>query len=136
VQWQVSTDNGANFTNLGGETNTTLTFTTSASQNGYQYRAVFTNNKGTVPTTAAILTIDLTPPTFTSVTGTTLTLGCNPSSGDINAALGTATATDAVSTPTVSANDGSVSSTVCSVHKQEHLPQEMYVVIHQPRQEQ
>jgi hypothetical protein len=56
---------------------------------------------------------DLTAPTLTTG-GTTTTLGCNPSAGDINGALGTATATDACSTPTVSSSDGSVSSTGCS----------------------
>ena len=35
-----------------------------------------------------------------------LTLGCNPSASDINAALGSATATDACSTPTVTSSDG------------------------------
>src|SRR5213075_2573122 len=59
---------------------------------------------------------DLTPPTLT--TGGTVAnganLGCNPTAGDINGALGTASATDACSTPTVSASDGAVSSDGCS----------------------
>ena len=41
------------------------------------------------------------PPAIITTGGTSTTLGCNPSAGDINAALGTATATDACSTPTV-----------------------------------
>ena len=46
--------------------------------------------------------------------GTTTTLGCNPTSGDINGALGTATATDGCGTPTVSAgSDGTVGSNGC-----------------------
>ena len=53
-------------------------------------------------------TSDLTPPIITA-TGTTTTLGCNPSASDINAALGTATATDACSTPTITSTDGSCS---------------------------
>lgn len=57
VQWQVSTDSGVSFTNLSGATNTTLSFTASASQNGYLYRAVFTNGAGTATTTAAKLTV-------------------------------------------------------------------------------
>jgi hypothetical protein len=53
-------------------------------------------------------TFDKTPPTITG-TGTTLTLlNCNPSTADIEAALGTASATDACSTPTVSSTDGLV----------------------------
>ena len=53
-------------------------------------------------------TSDNTPPVITTG-GTTNTLGCNPSAGDINGALGTATATDACGTPTVSPSDGTVS---------------------------
>src|SRR4029453_12107595 len=56
---------------------------------------------------------DLTPPVLTTGGGS-LTLGCNPSAGDINASLGTATATDACGVPTVSSSDGSVSSNGCS----------------------
>src|SRR5213075_348139 len=59
---------------------------------------------------------DLTPPTLT--TGGTVAnganLGCNPTAGDINGALGTASATDACSTPTVTSSDGAVSSEGCS----------------------
>ncbi len=58
-------------------------------------------------------TADVTGPVITTG-GTTTTLGCNPSAGDINGALGTATATDACGVPTVSSSDGSVSSNGCS----------------------
>ena len=47
-------------------------------------------------------TDDLTPPVFTG-NYTDVTLGCNPTA-DINAALGSATATDACGTPTVTFN--------------------------------
>ena len=43
----------------------------------------------------------VTNPPATITTGAVATLGCNPSAADINAALGTATATDACSTPSV-----------------------------------
>lgn len=56
VQWQVSTDNGGSFNNIPGATNTSLTFTTQASDDGHQFRAVFTNSCGTATTTAAVLT--------------------------------------------------------------------------------
>jgi CSLREA domain-containing protein len=56
VQWQVST--GGPFSNIPGATSATLSFTASASQNGNQYRAVFTNSCGSSPTTAATLTIN------------------------------------------------------------------------------
>ena len=61
VQWQVST--GGPFSDISGETNTSLTFTTQLSQSGNQYRAVFTNACGTATTNAATLTV--TCPTIT-----------------------------------------------------------------------
>src|SRR4030095_2154439 len=61
----------------------------------------------------ATWTADVTAPTLTTGGGS-LTLGCNPSAGDINGALGTASATDACSTPTVTSSDGSVQSNGCS----------------------
>jgi hypothetical protein len=58
VRWQVSTD-GTNYNDISGQTTTTLSFTATASQNGYKYRAVFTNPGGSVPTSAATLTVIL-----------------------------------------------------------------------------
>jgi hypothetical protein len=57
VQWQLSTDDGTTWSNLTGATQTTLTFATTATMNGYEYRAVFTNVLGATDTTAARLTI-------------------------------------------------------------------------------
>src|SRR2546427_713052 len=70
VQWQVSTDGGANFSNVSGAgaTSTILGFTTASSQNGYRYRAVFANSAGTATTTAATLTVNTAPPTSGTVT--------------------------------------------------------------------
>src|SRR5204863_132994 len=53
---------------------------------------------------------DTTLPVITA-TGTTLALGCNPTAAQIDAALGSATATDNCSTPTVTSLDGVVSGT-------------------------
>ncbi|HEY6803613.1 MAG TPA: hypothetical protein VI306_08545 [Pyrinomonadaceae bacterium] len=58
VQWQVSSDGGASFSDIAGETNTTLTLTASASNNGNQYRAVFTNLCNVATTSAATLTVN------------------------------------------------------------------------------
>ncbi len=55
---------------------------------------------------------DLTPPVLTTG-GTGTSLGCNPSAGDINGALGTATATDACGAPTISQSDSSITSSGC-----------------------
>jgi hypothetical protein len=58
VQWQVSTDGGVTFVNIAGATSTSLTLTSvTSSQNGYRYRAVFTNSLGSATTTAAVLTV-------------------------------------------------------------------------------
>ena len=73
VQWQVSTDGGANFSDLPGATATTLTFTASLSQNGNRYRAVFTNASGTATSSAALLTVTSTE------TATVLASSQNPS---------------------------------------------------------
>lgn len=61
VQWQVSSNGGGTWTNLAGATSTTLTFVTSATQNGYRYRAVFTNSAGTATTSSATLTVQSAP---------------------------------------------------------------------------
>jgi hypothetical protein len=54
VQWQIST--GGAFANIPGATSTTYTVIAAASENGDQFRAVFTNSAGQVITTAATLT--------------------------------------------------------------------------------
>ena len=62
MQWQVSTNGGATYTAISGATSTTLTLSAvTASQNGYLYRAVFTNGLGTATTTAATLTVRFPP---------------------------------------------------------------------------
>jgi len=71
VQWQVSTDDGQTFADIASATSPTLTFATSANQNGYEYRAVFTPLTGTpsssnpLTSNAAVLTVDsvITQPT-------------------------------------------------------------------------
>src|SRR5438046_1343826 len=57
-------------------------------------------------------TVDAQAPVITA-TGTTLALGCNPSASDINAALGTATATDNCTVGTPTASDSAVTSSGC-----------------------
>ena len=58
VQWQVSSDGGATFSNIIGETNNTLIITRPAvAHSGYKYRAVFSNGGGNTPTSAATLTL-------------------------------------------------------------------------------
>src|SRR5437773_821398 len=83
VQWQVSTNSGATFSNISGATSTTLSFTTALSQSGNQYHAVFTNSAGTAATTAATLTVNAVnqPPTVNAGAAQTITL---PSSATLN----------------------------------------------------
>jgi hypothetical protein len=67
VQWQVSTDGGATFSDLAGATSDTLTVaSTTVGQSGDQYRAVFTNPGGTATTTAAVLTVTPLAPVVTT----------------------------------------------------------------------
>src|SRR5258707_1222827 len=68
VQWQVSTDGGVTFKKVSGATSTTLSFATTSSQNGDQYRAGVTNATGTATTTAATLTVNAAPPASGTVT--------------------------------------------------------------------
>jgi hypothetical protein len=75
VQWQVSTDGGATFADLSGATATTLSVSTASGQNGYRYRAVFTNSLGTATTTAATLTVRFAPVVTTSPVSQSITAG-------------------------------------------------------------
>jgi hypothetical protein len=80
VQWQQSADAGATFTNVPGATATTLAFTATLAQNGYQYRAVFTNSAGSATTTAATLTVTSVPVVVTTnPTNLSVAVGANAS---------------------------------------------------------
>jgi autotransporter passenger strand-loop-strand repeat protein len=77
VQWQVSAAGGP-FTDLAGATSTTLSFASSASQDGNQYRAVFTNSAGSATTSAATLTVTsplAAPVITTNPTSQTVAIG-------------------------------------------------------------
>ncbi|MFM5917119.1 MAG: autotransporter domain-containing protein [Novosphingobium sp.] len=79
VQWQQSTNGGATFTNIAGATSTTLSFTALGSQNGNQFRAVFTNATGSATTTAATLTVSAAPTVTQNPTNQTVNAGGNVS---------------------------------------------------------
>ena len=64
VQWYDSIDGGA-FMALSGATSTTLSFTSTASDDGNVYEAVFTNAVGSATTTAATLDVQTSAPTVT-----------------------------------------------------------------------
>jgi hypothetical protein len=62
LQWQVSTDSGATWTDIPGATASPLTINSASyAQNGYQYRAVWTNSAGQVTSSVATLTVTRYP---------------------------------------------------------------------------
>ncbi len=62
VRWERSTDKGTTFTILSGATSPTLTLTgTKTTEDGYQFRAAWTNLAGTVTTAPATLTVHRAP---------------------------------------------------------------------------
>jgi hypothetical protein len=56
VQWQ-STADGVNWADIAGATSPTYEFVAASGQNGYRYRAVFTNGAGSTASSAATLTV-------------------------------------------------------------------------------
>jgi uncharacterized delta-60 repeat protein len=79
VQWQVSTDNGNTWTPIPGATSDSLSFVASASQNGYQYEAVFTNSVGSVTTSPVTLTVETAPSITTNPSSVTAQAGAQAS---------------------------------------------------------
>ena len=82
VQWQISTNGGVTFTNIAGATAGTYAFVAASSDNGNQYRAVFTNPLGTVNTTAT-LTVNTAPVVTTQPANQTV---CAPANATFTAA--------------------------------------------------
>jgi alpha-tubulin suppressor-like RCC1 family protein/formiminotetrahydrofolate cyclodeaminase len=65
VQWELSTDGGGSWNAIAGATSNTLTIASAKlSENGNQYRAVFTNAAAKATSNAALLTVHV-PPTVT-----------------------------------------------------------------------
>jgi hypothetical protein len=61
VQWQVSTNNGANWADIPGATSTTYGFAALAADNGKQFRAVFSNAGGLATSSTATLAVNSGP---------------------------------------------------------------------------
>jgi hypothetical protein len=55
-QWQVSTDNGATFGNIGGATSASYSFTVVNADQGKRFRVSYSNNYGAVTSSVAMLT--------------------------------------------------------------------------------
>jgi hypothetical protein len=79
VQWQLSTNNGASWSDISGAISTTLTVTApSVAMSGNKYRAVFTNNCGgtaTATSAAATLTVNKLTIVVTPTAGQKKTYG-------------------------------------------------------------
>ena len=69
VQWRVSTDGGATFTDISGANSSTLSFTATSAENGNEYRAHFSNSGGPADSTAATLTVNSPPVAGTDALG-------------------------------------------------------------------
>ena len=57
TEWQVSTDAGADWSDVPNATATTYAMIATAGENGYEYRAVLSNSAGSATTRAATLTV-------------------------------------------------------------------------------
>jgi hypothetical protein len=73
VKWQVKTAS-VDWTDIGGATSATYSFTAALVDQGNQYRAVFNNTAGTATTNPATLTIGVTP-VITSINYMTIPVG-------------------------------------------------------------
>jgi len=77
-QWQVSTDGGANYTNIAAATGTNYTVTAAtAAMNNYRYRIIGTGQCGTTTTTAGILTVNTAPNVTANPVDATVCAGTN-----------------------------------------------------------
>lgn len=89
VQWQVSTDGGMTFVDIDGANETMYSSVASETDNGSQYRAVFTNSEGEAITDVVTLTVsvqDVTPPV---APGVALTEDTGSSASDNLSKIGT-----------------------------------------------
>jgi hypothetical protein len=92
VQWQVN--DGSGWSNISGATNNHYSSTALSSNNGYQYRAIYTNTCGNLTTNAATLTVNanVVPSVSVSASATSICSGATVSFSK--------TATNAGSSPT------------------------------------
>ena len=75
VKWQVSTNNGSSWSDISGATSLTYSFTAQSTDNGKQYRAVFTNVAGSATSDAAVLTVNYAPAVTTQPANQTVNAG-------------------------------------------------------------
>jgi hypothetical protein len=85
VQWQVSTNGGSTWSDIGGATSTEYSFTATGADSGKRFRAVFTNSMGAATTTAATLTVTRLTPTVTWANPTSIVAFTALGSAQLNA---------------------------------------------------
>jgi hypothetical protein len=96
VQWQLSTDGGVTWNNIGGASAATYAFTASSGETGDEYRAVFTNLVSSATTSAATLTVSAP-----GVGGPVITTQPTNGSGPTGASVSFSAAASGTPTPTV-----------------------------------
>ncbi|HET9690316.1 MAG TPA: immunoglobulin domain-containing protein, partial [Acidimicrobiales bacterium] len=79
VQWQVEAAGASTFSPISGATSTTYTFTPTASDDGSQFEAVFTNNLGTATSSPATLTVLYAPVVTSQPSSQTVSSGSSVS---------------------------------------------------------
>ena len=76
IQWQVSTDEGATWSEVAGATASQLVIASAnLTENGYQYRAVFSNSAGSATSQAATLSVHAVPVITQQPVGVTVEVG-------------------------------------------------------------
>ena len=81
VQWQVSTNSGGTWRNVTGGTASSYSLVASSSENGYEFRADFTNSAGSATSAVATLTVNAPVTTTTDPPATTTTTTTLPAVG-------------------------------------------------------
>ena len=77
IQWQVSTDSGSTWSDLSGATLGTYSVSAVKSMSGSQYRAVLTNDLGSITTSVASLTVNWRSFSLATTFSTTVFMGLN-----------------------------------------------------------
>lgn len=112
IQWQSSTD-GITWIDISGANSSTYTtLTLSTSDNGTQYRAVFTNSIGQAITNAALLTVSQPPPVLINVMSNVPPIGPITSGGMTNDTTPTFHGTATVGSTITAYDNGSPLETV------------------------
>lgn len=120
ARWQVSTDGGANWSDITGARSESYTFKPAATDAGKQYRAAFSNDLGTAYTAATTLnvktrshvTIALSSTKVSASVAAVVTVTIQPTSGNPTGTVKVRYGSKSVSAPITADNQGKVSVTL------------------------